>query len=216
MDMSNALDISVSQFQSPRSGKFVSDLHLKRILDQQQLVSFNPLDRGNLYQIFSWKVKRKFAMPMEFQSPRSGKFVSDSVNHEVGDIPCFCFNPLDRGNLYLIQKLTHKLRQKSQSEVSIPQIGEICIRFEIFDCVKSTLSQLVSIPQIGEICIRCNFYQTSKPLDIEFQSPRSGKFVSNQAQKGLTLNYFVTFQSPRSGKFVSDGFLKQQGQPQSL
>ena len=116
-------------FQSPRSGKFVSDLHLKRILDQQQLVSFNPLDRGNLYQIFSWKVKRKFAMPMEFQSPRSGKFVSNTANNitELArenpfqsprsgkfvsnparffqptiKITNTCFNPLDRGNLYLI------------------------------------------------------------------------------------------------------------------
>ncbi len=39
--------------------------------------SFNPLDRGNLYQIQNEKVIIYRKSP-EFQSPRSGKFVSDS------------------------------------------------------------------------------------------------------------------------------------------
>ena len=39
--------------------------------------SFNPLDRGNLYQIFSIGTDPDKNGFMEFQSPRSGKFVSD-------------------------------------------------------------------------------------------------------------------------------------------
>ncbi len=63
-----------------------------------------------------------------------------------------CFNPLDRGNLYLI-----------------------------------LIFQKISLPKER----------------IEFQSPRSGKFVSNftTPYNGLVKNWF---QSPRSGKFVSN------------
>ena len=65
-------------FQSPRSGKFVSDL--EHYNAQNHLASaegFNPLDRGNLYQILMVQL-RKLAYS-EFQSPRSGKFVSDHL-----------------------------------------------------------------------------------------------------------------------------------------
>ena len=47
---------------------------------------FNPLDRGNLYQIddtsaISW-------LDTLFQSPRSGKFVSDKINDvSISDMP---------------------------------------------------------------------------------------------------------------------------------
>ena len=40
------------RFQSPRSGKFVSDGYQQQNYGQQQGGCFNPLDRGNLYQIF--------------------------------------------------------------------------------------------------------------------------------------------------------------------
>ena len=40
--------IAVTRFQSPRSGKFVSNINM-RGLPQCLEVSFNPLDRGNLY-----------------------------------------------------------------------------------------------------------------------------------------------------------------------
>ena len=64
-------------FQSPRSGKFVSDLIIKtKIIQQAQ--SFNPLDRGNLYQIFL--LTRIGGNGTQFQSPRSGKFVSDPLS----------------------------------------------------------------------------------------------------------------------------------------
>ena len=65
-------------FQSPRSGKFVSD----EIED----------------------VKKMLGMGNMFQSPRSGKFVSDDeITQEILDMLGISFNPLDRGNLYLIE-----------------------------------------------------------------------------------------------------------------
>ena len=64
-------------FQSPRSGKFVSDKKLTMQAKMPLWTSFNPLDRGNLYQIPK-SGTAGFRSKMEFQSPRSGKFVSDS------------------------------------------------------------------------------------------------------------------------------------------
>ena len=65
----------------------------------------------------------------------------------------FCFNPLDRGNLYQIAILA-------------------VLAFAAF----------------------------------AFQSPRSGKFVSDTNNNGAQVEevMFIEFQSPRSGKFVSD------------
>ena len=41
------------EFQSPRSGKFVSDMMFSINKNKVQTKCFNPLDRGNLYQICS-------------------------------------------------------------------------------------------------------------------------------------------------------------------
>ena len=42
-------------------------------------------------------------------------------------------------------------------------------------------------------------------MDCRFQSPRSGKFVSNQKEwDSIEIDTDVMFQSPRSGKFVSN------------
>ena len=91
-------------------------------------MSFNPLDRGNLYLI----------RHLELDQQRVG----------------YCFNPLDRGNLYLIVST---------------------ITYENID------------------------------NNIVFQSPRSGKFVSNpMANKPEPKIKQLVFQSPRSGKFVSN------------
>ena len=38
-------------FQSPRSGKFVSDENRHNEQINMSVLGFNPLDRGNLYQI---------------------------------------------------------------------------------------------------------------------------------------------------------------------
>ena len=71
-------------FQSPRSGKFVSDCDYTLV-------------RLNLY----W-----------FQSPRSGKFVSDLkiIRSNQWQLQSG-FNPLDRGNLYLIKYKCFFLRE---------------------------------------------------------------------------------------------------------
>ena len=50
MPTSNSLPVYGMRFQSPRSGKFVSDF-LQRIKNVKFYSSFNPLDRGNLYQM---------------------------------------------------------------------------------------------------------------------------------------------------------------------
>ena len=88
---------------------------------------FNPLDRGNLYQIklsiqhfaqreyialqsprsgkfvsdLLIKASRQYCNIL-FQSPRSGKFVSDIDESEADYYSMARFNPLDRGNLYQI------------------------------------------------------------------------------------------------------------------
>ena len=62
-------------FQSPRSGKFVSDVVVSYD-GKGSVYSFNPLDRGNLYQIGTQREQTR-----EYSQ---------------------CFNPLDRGNLYQI------------------------------------------------------------------------------------------------------------------
>ena len=42
---------------------------------------------------------------------------------------------------------------------------------------------------------------------IKFQSPRSGKFVSNEKNEPMFIDLELWgFQSPRSGKFVSDDY----------
>ena len=64
-------------FQSPRSGKFVSNINNNKAV---MLVVMH-----------------------RFQSPRSGKFVSDEVKEfKLNFYALDCFNPLDRGNLYQI------------------------------------------------------------------------------------------------------------------
>ena len=78
--------IADGRFQSPRSGKFVSDIKgFTPLAILSQTTGFNPLNRGNLYQIImSFSITNKMAMEA-FQSPRSGKFVSDKIIY-----PAFC------------------------------------------------------------------------------------------------------------------------------
>ena len=68
--------------QSPRSGKFVSDLFTAVTLTKRDKC-FNPLDRGNLYQIRSTLfgvLRNEFGL---FQSPRSGEFVSNAIMKKI-------------------------------------------------------------------------------------------------------------------------------------
>ena len=57
---------------------------------------------------------------MRFQSPRSGKFVSDTYAIAIIALATVIigFNPLDRGNLYLIE--VYWYFEKRDIEVSIP------------------------------------------------------------------------------------------------
>ena len=50
---------------------------------QHQHYCFNPLDRGNLYQIFIHYDFEADDAVIAFQSPRSGKFVSDHNLNKV-------------------------------------------------------------------------------------------------------------------------------------
>ena|GEM_PF-3435792 len=126
---------------------------LNILLNLTRPACFNPLDRGNLYRIIMTTVT-VVRNGKEFQSPRSGKFVSDFFQRSQSESLSknSCFNPLDRGNLYQI--------------------------YEIFGSFSS--------------------------LEKVFQSPRSGKFVSDPATSNCATHQTVMFQSPRSGKFVSD------------
>ena len=65
-------------FQSPRSGKFASDLFTAVTLTKRDKC-FNPLDWENLYQMRSINGLTFFVRVKKFQSPRSGKFVSDTL-----------------------------------------------------------------------------------------------------------------------------------------
>ena len=67
-----------SWFQSPRSGKFASDLFTAVTLTKRDKC-FNPLDWENLYQMRSINGLTFFVRVKKFQSPRSGKFVSDTT-----------------------------------------------------------------------------------------------------------------------------------------
>ena len=102
-------------FQSPRSGKFVSDLKTRFICQFDKRGSFNPLDRGNLYQIYICnRLLNLNGLEEVFQSPRSGKFVSDVVVSYDGKGSVYSFNPLDRGNLYQIGTQREQTREYSQ------------------------------------------------------------------------------------------------------
>ena len=66
-------------FQSPRSGKFESNTSPQSVKVGEYVKSrFNPLDRGNLNQIFETITDEKAYKEM-FQSPRSGKFESNII-----------------------------------------------------------------------------------------------------------------------------------------
>ena len=95
-------------FQSPRSGKFVSDFYKCSTSTYSNGDVFNPLDRGNLYLITRVWDDEFFCWRWEFQSPRSGKFVSNvAQKYTFLNLVLFCFNPLDRGNLYRIAKMQY-------------------------------------------------------------------------------------------------------------
>ena len=93
-------------FQSPRSGKFESNPLFKFFSGGDKLKCFNPLDRGNLNQIAICAFNKEKSYPasfnpldrgnlnqiilggrnnahnyeIKFQSPRSGKFESNTAN----------------------------------------------------------------------------------------------------------------------------------------
>ena len=65
-------------FQSPRSGKFVSDIDIDRPLIGVYSEAFQSPRSGKFVSDMKF-LSKNFIMLMEFQSPRSGKFVSDLV-----------------------------------------------------------------------------------------------------------------------------------------
>ena len=72
------LEEKIELFQSPRSGEFVSNKPWEQSYGWalKELAYFNPLDQGNLYQIMEMLGSNENST-QPFQSPRSGKFVSD-------------------------------------------------------------------------------------------------------------------------------------------
>ena len=64
-------------FQSPKSGKFESNNEYLGKLTGNNLQGSNPLNRGNLNQIYHQRFERDDEMIAKFQSPKSGKFESN-------------------------------------------------------------------------------------------------------------------------------------------
>ena len=114
-----------------------------------------------------------------FQSPRSGKFVSNGpCQIEIKCVATAFQSP--RSGKFVSNRTCNNNSQFNNPSVSIPQVGEICIRLKdkiielfhriaLFQSPRSgkfvsnsllnnpvVVKQLqnVSIPQIGEICIR--------------------------------------------------------------
>ncbi len=89
-------------FQSPESGKFVSNCRMTKRLERGAKVFQSPRS-GKFVSNDKKRVEVK-EMKGGFQSPRSGKFVSDTYAIAIIALATVIigFNPLDRGNLYLI------------------------------------------------------------------------------------------------------------------
>ena len=84
---------------------------------------FNPLDRGNLYQIPKEPTYR--ILSEVFQSPRSGKFVSDLEKCVIFVALLQSFNPLDQGNLYRIKNSANMMITLKESIVfQSPRLGK--------------------------------------------------------------------------------------------
>ena len=130
------------------------------------------------------------------------RFISQQLIYYLSFLACF--NPLDRGNLYQIGLTSHARSFHSHQRFNPLNRGNL-YQIEDWDwAIQSVLGQ-VSIPQIGEICIRCyKFSIATHKEGVMFQSPGSGKIVSDQQDRAYYNGFNKKFQSPRSGKFVSD------------
>ena len=92
-------------FQSPRSGKFVSDLSPEKYLESEiSREGFQSPRSGKFVSDTHATTKLSFFIYRRlFQSPRSGRFVSDMSKLIVQVLVRLKrFNPLDRGKLYLM------------------------------------------------------------------------------------------------------------------
>ena len=90
------------------------------------------------------------------------------------------FNPLDRGNLYLMYVMQRII---------------VGLFMKMFQSPRSRKFVSDSVSRVW----------TKEKSTKTFQSPRSGKFISDRRNLPEGYMYLVAeFQSPRSGKFVSD------------
>ena len=114
------------------------------------LSCFNPLDRGNSNQMYLFSGEYSFYEMVSI--PQIGEILIKSITIALGiGFAAICFNPLDRGNSNQMQSAYQFIRMSGRI-VSIPQIGEILIKF------------------IVARKLRCSHRAEA------FQSPRSGKF----------------------------------------
>ncbi len=149
-------------FQSPRSGKFVSNTMMATVAKSGKDGCFNPLDRGNLYQIGGCSLLLRYSgsscfNPLDrgnlYQMNHLASAEARGLNLEL--IGRFCFNPLDRGNLYQIKpKFHHKifLIVKFQS----PRLGKFVsdVEVEKYELVSVSFNPL----DRGNLyLIRCSF-----------------------------------------------------------
>ena len=92
------------EFQSPRSGKFVSNIIYRSSTISSRAICFNPLDRGNLYQIEGNHVVFEREVSLQGFNPldRGNLYQILLQLLQISHLHLTCFNPLDRGNLYQI------------------------------------------------------------------------------------------------------------------
>ena len=171
--------------QSPRLGKFVSNTNQQLCLKIKIKHGFNPLDRGNWYQINPLVEQYLHFFNQGFQSPRSGKFVSNKIMELGIDIGFSQFQSPRSGKF--VSDTSRNCTKCAKRCVSIPQIGEICIRY------------------FSMVLVNEEFWCCFNPLD------RGNLYQINIVHFFFTKEIKMkTFQSPRSGKFVSDLWLTQQ------
>ena len=117
--------------------------------------SFNPLDRGNLYLIWAVDSTANLVSILRFNPlDRGNLYLITSRLMRDGE-KAYCFNPLDRGNLYLIQWTDNNGQNRSKHCFNPLDRGNLYLIIEFFTRVWD---------------------------ESLFQSPRSGKFVSNKTK----------------------------------
>ena len=111
MDWQDANHYVVNLFQSPRTGKFESNLTLLTVSFLCFVMFQSPRTGKFESNVVSLSPECKTLWANMFQSPRTGKFESNFNLKEkkMKNYITACFNPLERGNSNQIDVVEHEL-----------------------------------------------------------------------------------------------------------